>query len=126
MTGGSTIELRTEDSLYLRLENVLKELPPTARLTTDLNALFKISRVISSIRDVEELQRKLLELIAEVVPADDGALLMVGENLGEFASVVSWKLPDASALVVPVTMPLNEIDTVAGFSSSTVPCNRTS
>ena len=45
------------------------------RMARDLAALFRISNIINSIRDADLLQRELLQLIFEVIPADDGAVL---------------------------------------------------
>ena len=59
----STIRLRGEDALYLRPEKVLAELPATARVARDLNALLKISTTISSFRDLPGLQTELFKLI---------------------------------------------------------------
>jgi Nif-specific regulatory protein len=51
------------------------------RMARDLNGLFKIARTINSIRDLADLQTKLLELIFEVAPAEVGAiLLMTGQD----------------------------------------------
>jgi Nif-specific regulatory protein len=49
------------------------------RMARDLNALFKIANTINSIRDPAHLQTKLLELIFEVVPAEIGAILVMGQ-----------------------------------------------
>ena len=46
------------------------------RMARDLTALFKIADVINSTRDVEALQRELLDLIAEVIPATQGAIVL--------------------------------------------------
>jgi transcriptional regulator with GAF, ATPase, and Fis domain len=47
------------------------------RMARDLAALFRISSVINSIRDSELLQRELLRLIFEVIPAESGAVILV-------------------------------------------------
>jgi Nif-specific regulatory protein len=83
----STIRMKSEDSLLLQPDKLMESLPPTARLSRHLNALLKISTAISSIRSLEALQRHLLELIFEVVPAERGAILLVGESKDEFASI---------------------------------------
>jgi Nif-specific regulatory protein len=71
---GATIQLRVADAFHL--------------MARDLSVLMKISTTINSIRGLEELQRQLLELIFEVVPAQRGAILLVEEDGGEeFASV---------------------------------------
>jgi Nif-specific regulatory protein len=49
------------------------------RMARDLNALVKISHTINSIRDPEALQQSMLECIFEVVPADSGAILLLGQ-----------------------------------------------
>jgi Nif-specific regulatory protein len=49
------------------------------RMARDLNALVKISQTINSIRDATELQRRLLECIFEVVPAECGAILLLDQ-----------------------------------------------
>src|SRR5215831_18788823 len=59
-------------------------------MARDLAALLKVSTSINAIRDLEELQKRLLELIFEVVPARHGAILLLGENSeagDEFTSI---------------------------------------
>jgi Nif-specific regulatory protein len=80
----SVAEIRPEDVLYLQPEKILSELPATSRLARNLNALLKISRVVHSIRDLDELQAQILELIFAVVPAERGAILLDGTNGREF------------------------------------------
>ncbi|HEY0405828.1 MAG TPA: sigma 54-interacting transcriptional regulator, partial [Pyrinomonadaceae bacterium] len=71
---GATIQVRVADAFHL--------------MARDLSALMKISTTINSVRGLEELQRQLLELIFEVVPAQRGAILLVEEeDEKEFASV---------------------------------------
>ena len=77
MVSGSTLQFRFNDALYL--------------MARDLSALMKVSTTINAIRGVEELQKTLLELLFEVVPAERGAILLTdpgpqGDPL-EFASV---------------------------------------
>jgi GAF domain-containing protein len=74
---GSTIQFGFNDALYL--------------MARDLAALMKVSTTINAIRGVLELQKNLLELMFEVVPAKRGAILLVdgSEKEGEenFSSV---------------------------------------
>ena len=63
------------------------------RMARDLNALFKISSSINSIRDLESLQTKLLELIFEVVPADIGAILLMRHADEEPAAPIHQRQP---------------------------------
>jgi len=77
IVSGSTLQVRFNDALYL--------------MARDLSALMKVSTTINAIRGVEELQKTLLELLFEVVPAERGAILLTdGSAEGqdtEFASV---------------------------------------
>src|SRR5207247_5578841 len=99
----STLRLRWEDGLYLQPDKVLGELPVTARLSRDLNALLKISTRLNSIRTQEELQHQLLELIFEVVPCDCGALLLLSTGLNEFASTYARKREGGATRSVQVS-----------------------
>ncbi len=74
---GSTLQVRFNDALYL--------------MARDLSALMKVSTTINAIRGMEELQKTLLELLFEVVPAERGAILLVDSSAeaeeAEFISV---------------------------------------
>jgi len=60
------------------------------RMARDLAALFRISDFINSIRDIERLQRELLRLIFEVIPADNGAIVLLANLDEEPSSICSW------------------------------------
>jgi two-component system, NtrC family, response regulator HydG len=60
--GGSTVQVRFNDAVYL--------------MARDLSALMKFSTTINAIRGLDELQKTLLELLFEVVPARRGAVLL--------------------------------------------------
>lgn len=74
---GSTMQFRFNDAAYV--------------MARDLSALMKVSTTINAIRGVDELQRTLLELLFEVVPAQRGVVLLTdAEGIGdvrEFTSV---------------------------------------
>jgi Nif-specific regulatory protein len=73
-TGANTLQVRITDAFHL--------------MARDLSALMKISTTINSVRGLEALQRQLLELIFEVVPADCGAILLIeAGNPKEFSSI---------------------------------------
>jgi Nif-specific regulatory protein len=74
---------------------LMQAAPPTfgaevGRMARDLAALFRISNVINSIRDAELLQRELLRLISEVVPADHGAVVLTTDPDEEADSICTW------------------------------------
>jgi transcriptional regulator with GAF, ATPase, and Fis domain len=76
-----------KDVLYLQPDRLLRELPATSVVARNLSALLKISRVVHAIRDLEELQAHLLDLIFEVVPAGRGAILLGDGLANEFSSL---------------------------------------
>lgn len=82
----ATAQIRPQDVLYLQPERILKELPATSRLGRNLNALLKISRVVHSISDLDQLQAQILALIFEAVPAERGAILLDGQGNEKFSS----------------------------------------
>ncbi len=59
---GSTLQLRFNDAVYL--------------MARDLSALMKVSTTINALRGVDEIQKTLLELLFEVVPAERGVVLL--------------------------------------------------
>ena len=60
------------------------------RMARDLNALFKVASTINSIRELEPLQRRLLELICEVVPADSAAVVITRHVDDDPSSSCTW------------------------------------
>ena len=76
--------IHPREVLYLQPERLLRELPATSAVARNLNALLKISRVVHAIRDLEELQAQLLDLIFEVIPAGRGAILLSEGAAQEF------------------------------------------
>ncbi len=60
------------------------------RMARDLNALFKIANTINSIRELEPLQQRLLQLIGEVIPADYGAIVILRHADDEPSSSSTW------------------------------------
>lgn len=85
-TAETTI-LHPKDVVYLQPERLSHELPANSRVARNLNALLKISRIVHAIRDVNELQGQLLDLIFEVVPAGRGAILLADKEGHEFNSM---------------------------------------
>jgi transcriptional regulator with GAF, ATPase, and Fis domain len=62
----------------------------TGRMARDLEALLRISNVIHSIRDLALLERELLRLIFEVIPADHGAIVLIEDLDGPPTSICTW------------------------------------
>ena len=74
--------IHPKEVVYLQPERLERDLPATSQVARNLGALLKISRVVHAIRDLEELQAQLLDLIFEVVPAGRGAILLA-EGAGQ-------------------------------------------
>jgi transcriptional regulator with GAF, ATPase, and Fis domain len=85
-TAETTI-LHPRDVVYLQPDRLLRELPATSRVARNLNALLKISRIVHAIRDLNQLQEQLLDLIFEVAPASRGAILLADREGHQFNSM---------------------------------------
>ena len=79
--------IHPKEVVYLQPDRLLRELPPTSQVALNLSALLKISRVVHAIRDLEELQAQLLDLIFEVIPAGRGAILLADGARQDFSSL---------------------------------------
>jgi transcriptional regulator with GAF, ATPase, and Fis domain len=99
----ATAQLRPQDVVYLHPDRILKELPANSRVARNLNALFRISQVVHSIRDLEELQAQVLTLIFDVAPAERGAILLDGKGEEQFTSVFARHRVAKSPLPVPIS-----------------------
>jgi transcriptional regulator with GAF, ATPase, and Fis domain len=60
------------------------------RMARDLNAFFKIADVINSTRDAATLQRELLALICEVIPAEQAAVVLQPNANEESSPPCTW------------------------------------
>ena len=79
----------------MRREEVLADTPSgegisATRLSRDLSALIRITAAINNVRGLVSLKRPLLELIADVVPAARGALVLSTDRSEGIASAVGW------------------------------------
>src|SRR5690349_5795045 len=66
VVSGSTVQIRFDHAIYL--------------MGRDLSALMKVSTTINSIRGLDDLLERLLELLFEVVPAQRGAIVLTNEG----------------------------------------------
>jgi Nif-specific regulatory protein len=80
LTANSTVRLKVDEALYLRPESEWTHPPALASMTRDLALLIRISTSVNSIRETETLQRELLRLIFEAVPAERGAILLMSDD----------------------------------------------
>jgi transcriptional regulator with GAF, ATPase, and Fis domain len=101
-TAETTI-IHPRDVVYLQPDRLLRELPATSRVARNLNALLKISRIVHAIRDLNDLQGQLLDLIFEVVPAGRGAILLADSEGQQFNSTFARMRQAGQAPMVKVS-----------------------
>src|ERR1043165_5319890 len=73
VVSGSTVQIRVDHAIYL--------------MGRDLSALMKVSTTINSIRGLDDLLERLLELLFDVVPAQRGAIVLTNEESFETSLV---------------------------------------
>jgi transcriptional regulator with GAF, ATPase, and Fis domain len=81
---------------------------PPVRLSRDLALLIRASAAINAVRGLVELERPVIELIADVVPASRGALVVVGDRSKEITSAVGWSRGRGTGAPVQVSRPVIE------------------
>ena len=81
-----------KNSVQLRVEDVF------GAMARDLTAILRITTKINALRDVVELQKELLRQIFEVIPAENGAILLVDDNL-DFAEMTGFNRADENEAV---------------------------
>jgi transcriptional regulator with GAF, ATPase, and Fis domain len=85
----SLVRLRREDSVYLRDEKLDEVRPASETTFKNLNTLLKVSRTVQSTREPDTLRMKLLEMIFEGMPAEQGTILLLGDDSETFTSAIS-------------------------------------
>jgi Nif-specific regulatory protein len=83
----STVRLLKEDAIFVHSEKVREALSLNARIEHELGALLKINSAVSSVRDPTALQQQLLQLLLEIIPAEQAALLLTGADPEEVVLV---------------------------------------
>lgn len=76
---------------------------PPERASRELEALLKINAVLGSAKRLEDLEQKLLETLGDVVPADRGAIILVGDSIEHFSSIFGWERTPESGLPVEIS-----------------------
>jgi transcriptional regulator with GAF, ATPase, and Fis domain len=68
---------------------------PRERYWRELEGLSKVTSLLGSAMPLERVERELLETIMEVIPADRGAIILLGDNIEHFSSIFGWdRAPD--------------------------------
>jgi transcriptional regulator with GAF, ATPase, and Fis domain len=98
-----TTIIHPRDVVYLQPDRLLRELPATSQIARNLSALLKISRIVHAIRDLDDLQGQLLDLIFEVIPAGRGAILLADNESQQFNSLFARMRQAGQAPLVKVS-----------------------
>ena len=77
-------------TVHLDMLGVPSDASGVGRMARDLSAFFKITNVINSTRDVQALQRELLVLISEVIPAAEAAIVLQPNRNDEPRPPCTW------------------------------------
>jgi transcriptional regulator with GAF, ATPase, and Fis domain len=75
-----------DSAIFLQPPRIAERATSSTRYERDLTALLRISSAINAIRQVEDLQARVLEMIFEVIPVERAAILLVNKNVEGFIS----------------------------------------
>jgi two-component system, NtrC family, response regulator HydG len=79
-----------------------------ARLARDLGALIRATAAMSAVRGLVALQRPVIELIADAMPASRGVFVPSDDGKSEMGSAVGWRRGAVTGPPVQVSRPLVE------------------
>ena len=85
MVARSTAVLGSDHSIYLDPKKLSESLPSSVRTMRGVQVLLRMSQALQGARTLEALERELLELLFDAVPAEQGAILLcvgAGVDLG--------------------------------------------
>jgi len=99
VAGTAALRLRPEDAIYLNLDSSTPA-PIMERTLSDLRTLLRVCTEINSTRGQAALERKLLELIFNAVPADSGAIVLSADSDDPLASLGWSRAAGANSPVV--------------------------
>ena len=105
LESATTVELVPAQNPYLSGEDLRAG---EDRRVRDLNSLLRISSAIHSLRNLEALETRLVQLLVDVVPADRVAVILLGERTAEIASVFGQDRTAGADRPVEVSRPLIE------------------
>jgi transcriptional regulator with GAF, ATPase, and Fis domain len=89
-SGGHATSAELFKTMTLDLSGLPTDASAVGRMARDLTAFFKIANVINSTRDVQTLERDLLALICEVIPAAKAAIVRRPNATEEATPSCTW------------------------------------
>jgi transcriptional regulator with GAF, ATPase, and Fis domain len=72
----STVLLTSDHSIYLDAKKLAESLPSSPRIASGVQVLLRMSQALQGARTLEALERELLELLFDAVPAEQGAIVL--------------------------------------------------
>jgi transcriptional regulator with GAF, ATPase, and Fis domain len=90
MPSGNTLTDTGLLTVHLDVSGLPSDASGVGRMARDLSAFFKIANVINSTRDVQALQRELLVLISEVIPAAEAAIVLQATRNDSPRPLCTW------------------------------------
>lgn len=85
-----TVRLRIEDALYLHPEKLLTSVPLTARIVRGLDAVLKLSKSLQAAHDRHSLERKILESVFDITPAQRASVVVLQQETQEIETVQAY------------------------------------
>jgi len=99
----TVVHLPAQEAVYVREAAPPEEGAVTQPSVRDLGALFRIAVAVSSIRDLDTLERRLVQEVLRELPADRGAVLLRHEEGDEIASELVLCRDPLAKLDLPVS-----------------------
>jgi Nif-specific regulatory protein len=87
----STLVLSREEAQALGREALRASAYPLERTSRQLRALLNVGGLLAGAGDLSALQLRLLQIIAEVLPADSGAVVLCGYRPTDTLTTVGWR-----------------------------------
>jgi Nif-specific regulatory protein len=115
-------------TVHLDMLGVPSDASGVGRMARDLSAFFKITNVINSTRDVQALQRELLVLISEVIPAAEAAIVLQPNKNDEPRPPCTWNrkgLAQSEMIIREEPVQQATWERCAVFSSASAEANST-
>jgi Nif-specific regulatory protein len=112
------LRLRPDDAILLRPGAALASQASAAKVAQAFETLVTIGLAISSIRDVETLAHRLLELVSEAVAAEHGAIVLTGRTDGNVTALFGWNR--GAGVGTPVQVSRTVVQQVLSTGESTL------
>jgi transcriptional regulator with GAF, ATPase, and Fis domain len=101
-----TLIISREEARQIAAEALSSNKAGNERATKQLRAMLAVGSLLSCSNGMETFQRRLIEAIADVVPADSGAVVLAGYHPTDNLSTVKWRRTGAADGEVTISQTL--------------------